>query len=207
MSREMVIKYNEGRLWGTMMGAYGACMAMRRENFVQIPDHFAVEDFYLSLKILEKGQKGVVNLDAICYEDVPNQLSEEFRRKVRISSGNFQNLKAFRSLLFKMNVLGFCFISHKVIRWMGPFLLLITLITNIFLLSSGLFYDLTLTLQLFLLILPITDFFLQKIHIHIITLRFVTHFYSMNLALLIGFLKYLKGVKTNVWEPTVRKHL
>ena len=207
MSREMVIKYNEGRIWGTMVGAYGACMAMRKENFVQIPENFAVEDFFLSLKILEKGQKSILNLNAVCFEDVPNKLNEEFRRKVRISSGNFQNLKTFYHLLFKFNPLSFCFFSHKVIRWLGPFLLLIALICNILLMRAGIFYQLTLAAQLLLLIIPVIDFFLQKIHLHIITLRFVTHFYSMNLALLIGFIKYLKGIKTNVWEPTVRKHL
>jgi len=36
-------------------------------------------------------------------------------------------------------------------------------------------------------------------------LRFVTHFYTMNLALLIGLVKHIKGVKTNVWEPTKRQ--
>jgi hypothetical protein len=35
-------------------------------------------------------------------------------------------------------------------------------------------------------------------------LLFVAHFYNMNLALLIGFFNYLKGVKTSVWQPTVR---
>ena len=33
---------------------------------------------------------------------------------------------------------------------------------------------------------------------------FVAHFYNMNLALLIGFLRYVKGVKSSVWQPTPR---
>ena len=206
MSREIMIKYNEGRIWGSMMGAYGACFAIRQEHFVQIPENFAVEDFYLTIKILQKQKRGIIELNAISYEDVPNQLNEEFRRKVRISSGNFQNMKAFSHLLTKITALSFCFFSHKVIRWIGPFLLLIAFISNIFLVSKGIFFVLTMAVQLLLLITPIIDFFLQKIHLHIITLRFVTHFYSMNLALLIGFVKYLKGVKTNVWEPTTRSY-
>jgi len=204
MSREIVIKYNEGKLWGTTMGAYGACFAIRKELVDIIPENFAVEDFYITVRTLEKGYRAIIDLEAVCYEDVPNFLQEEFRRKVRISSGNFQNLKAFSHLLAKFNPLAFCFISHKVIRWFGPFIIFSVLLSNLFLLSAGWFYVLTMTLQLLLLIIPIIDFFLRKIRLHIITLRFVTHFYTMNLALLIGFIKYLKGVKTNVWEPTKR---
>jgi len=45
---------------------------------------------------------------------------------------------------------------------------------------------------------------LKKIRIHNIILRFITHFYTMNLALLIGMFKAIKGVKSNVWKPTQR---
>jgi hypothetical protein len=40
--------------------------------------------------------------------------------------------------------------------------------------------------------------------LHFRFLRFVTHFLGMNLALIIGMARYLKGVKTNVWQPTKR---
>jgi cellulose synthase/poly-beta-1,6-N-acetylglucosamine synthase-like glycosyltransferase len=206
MSREIAIKHNEGKLWGIVMGAYGACYAIRSELFITIPLNFAVDDFFITLNAMENGAKGIIELNAICYEEVPNLMAEEFRRKVRISSGNYQNLKAFIHLLLKFNPLSFCFFSHKVIRWIGPFLLLVSFISNIMILSHSNFYLYTLVIQLVLLVVPLFDFFLHKIHIHIITLRFVTHFYSMNLALLIGFIKYLKGVKTDVWEPTKREH-
>lgn len=206
MSNEVMMKHNEGKIWGTMIGAYGACFAIRRECFVIIPESFAVEDFYITLKVLQNGYKAILNLDAHCFEDVPNRIHDEFRRKVRISSGNFQNMRVLTSLLFRFNPLSFCFFSHKVIRWHGPFLLILALVSNIFLAFHSSFYLLTLGLQLFLMIVPIIDFFLQKIHLHNITLRFVTHFYSMNIALLVGFIKYVKGAKTNVWEPTTRSY-
>jgi cellulose synthase/poly-beta-1,6-N-acetylglucosamine synthase-like glycosyltransferase len=204
MSREIQIKYNEGVLWGTTMGVYGACYAVRKELFPVIPESFAVEDFYITLCVLEKKYKSIIEIEAECYEDVPNFLPEEFRRKVRISSGNFQNLRAFSHLILKLNSLSFTFVSHKVIRWLGPFIITGAIIFNLFLLSNCPFYLVIFAIQLLLLIIPIIDFFLHKIHLHIIPLRFVTHFYTMNLALLIGFVKYLKGVKTNVWEPTKR---
>jgi cellulose synthase/poly-beta-1,6-N-acetylglucosamine synthase-like glycosyltransferase len=206
MSREITIKHNEGKVWGTMMGAYGACYAIRRELYTTIPEGFAVDDFYITLNGLMKGSKGILELNAVCYEDVPNELMDEFRRKVRISSGNFQNAKYFLALLTKFNSLGFCYVSHKVIRWIGPFLLGMVFVSNLMLLTFSSFYRFTMILQLVFLGMPIIDFFLREIRIQIIPLRFVTHFYSMNLALLVGFVKYLKGTKTNVWEPTTREY-
>jgi len=54
------------------------------------------------------------------------------------------------------------------------------------------------------MILPLFDLFLKSGEIHIRLLRFITHFYSMNLALFLGFFKYLKGINSNVWQPTKR---
>lgn len=204
MAREIFIKYAEGVIWGSTIGVYGACYAVRRVLFEKIPEGFAVEDFYITLKTLEKGSAAIMEPAAVCFEEVPNRMDEEFRRKVRISSGNFQNLRYFLPFLFRFNPKSFCFFSHKVIRWIGPLLLLIALVFNMLILNRSPFYLYLFLVQVFSLLVPILDFFLKKIHIHVIPLRFVTHFYSMNLALLLGLIKYLKGAKTNVWEPTKR---
>lgn len=206
MSREIMIKYYEGKVWGCVMGAYGACFAMRKKLFSPIPVNFSVEDFYQSIQILKNKQQSIMELNAICYEDVPNSMIEEFRRKVRISAGNFQNMNYFKHSLLRLDPIAFCFFSHKVIRWIGPFLLITIFISSAFAATHSKLYLFTFLIQSFFLIIPIIDFFLHKSHIHIIILRFVTHFYSMNLALLAGFIKHTKGINTNVWEPTTRKH-
>jgi hypothetical protein len=66
------------------------------------------------------------------------------------------------------------------------------------------FYLILVIVYAFVIFLPLTDFLLKKIKIHNILLRFITHFFSMNLALLIGMFRAMKGVKTNVWKPTKR---
>lgn len=214
ISREVKIKNSEARIWGTMMGPFGGCFAMRKELFVPVPQNFTVDDFYWNMKVLEKGFQSINELQAIVYEDVSNLISEEFRRKVRISVGNFQNTIMFKHLLngffTSKNLkhknpfgLALCFLSHKIFRWITPFLIILIVCVNILLIHS-LFYEFTLKVFLGTIILTFIDILFRKIGIHIVTLRFVTHFYSMNLALFIGFLKFLKGVKTNVWQPTRR---
>lgn len=205
MSREIKTKHNEGKIWGSMIGAYGACYAIRNELYKHVPEGYSVDDFYITMKVLEAKKDCILEMEAICLENVPNRLSEEFRRKIRISAGNFQNLGTFFPLLWPPDTgLAFSFFSHKVIRWLGPLFLLLVMASNIILSTTSQFYKALLIFHAVLLVSPIIDFLLRKIGVHIVFLRFITHFYSMNLALLAGFIKYLKGRETNVWHPTER---
>ncbi len=205
MSREIRLKYMEGKVWGTMNGAYGACYAMRNELFTPVPEGYSVDDFFITMKVLEKKYKCILDLEAVGYENVPNRIREEFRRRIRISAGNFQNLVYFYKLLWPpFTGLSFSFLSHKVLRWICPFLLILVIISNIFLYSFHPFYMGTLYTQAILLVIPFIDHLLRKIGLHIVILRFITHFYTMNLALLAGFLKFIKGSETDIWQPTQR---
>ncbi len=205
ISREVKIKHREGLIWGCMMGPFGGCFAFRRELFSPIPGNILVDDFYLNMLVLEQGKQCINELHSRVYEDVSNELSEEFRRKIRIAAGNFQNLRRFRKLLFPpFRGCAFSFLSHKVIRWFGPFILLFLLVLSLLLYPEHLVYRLAFLFQAFLLLLPVMDHFLRKIQLHVVILRFVTHFYAMNLALMLGFFKNLKGIHSNVWQPTRR---
>lgn len=205
MSREIRLKYHEGKAWGTMIGAYGACYSIRNEYYTKVPEGYSVDDFYITMKVLERKKKCILEMKALGYENVPNRLSEEFRRKIRIAAGNFQNLKTFYKLLWPPYTgVAFSFFSHKVLRWLGPFFLLFLLSSNSILAFNHPFYRILLIIQGGLIISPFIDFLLRKIGLHIVILRFITHFYSMNLALLAGFLKFIKGTETNVWQPTRR---
>jgi cellulose synthase/poly-beta-1,6-N-acetylglucosamine synthase-like glycosyltransferase len=205
ISREVYIKNREGLLWGTMMGPFGGCFAIRRDLYSPVPKTFLVDDFYICLKVIEKGYKAVNNLNAIVYEDVSNNLSDEFRRKVRIATGDFQNLNEFKKMLWPpWTGLSFSFMSHKVLRWITPLFIISAWILNFILALDSLFYLILFAGYNFVLILPLADFLLKKIKIHNVILRFITHFFSMNLALLKGMFKAIKGVESNVWKPTKR---
>jgi len=205
IQRENSIKLYEGQLWGTMMGAFGACYAIRANLFPAIPRNFFMEDFYITLSVIQSGKKSIAEPNAIAYEDVSNAIQEEFKRKIRISAGNFQNLAIFWPLIFKPYTgAGFSFLSHKVLRWLGPFFLIIAFIANCFLFNNSLFYQITFYLQLFGFITPLLDKCFSKLNLHIFGLRLMAYFYIMNLALLIGFFKYVKGIKSSAWNPTKR---
>jgi len=216
IGREVRIKHQESLLWGSMMGPFGGCYAVRKKNYTPVPDHFLVDDFYVNMSVLKQGFKCVSNIKASVYEDVSNDHKEEFRRKKRISAGNFQNLNKFAPLLFSRQPgVAFCFLSHKVIRWIVPLLVMVSLGISLYLgytaqLQTGHLplynnlYMLFALAQILVISIPLIDFILRKIGIHVLPLRFVSHFVLMNLALLAGFFRFLGGIKSNVWQPTKR---
>ncbi len=205
IQRENDIKYMEGKYNGNMMGAFGACYAMSARLFRPIPSHFIVDDFYLSMLVIEQEYQAIKEPDAICWEDVSTDWREEFKRKKRISAGNFQNLKRFKKLLNPLTgFTAFAFFSHKLLRWLGPLCIITAFITTLLLFYKNYFYLSLLILQVLGLLSPLMDYLLEKVGIKNRLLRFISYFYMMNWALLIGLFNYLKGIKTNVWQPTQR---
>lgn len=203
--RENYIKYYEGVIWGTTMGAFGACYAIRKSLFPAIPKNYLMEDFYITLYVITKGFRAICDLEAMAYEDVSNAVAEEFKRKIRISAGNYQNLSVYYPLLAKpLTGAGFSFWSHKFLRWMGPFLLIISTITAGILWDQNLFFRIAFVLQIAGMLSPFADKLLMKLNIHTFAIRLVAYFYLMNVALLLGFWKYIRGVRSGTWNPTQR---
>jgi cellulose synthase/poly-beta-1,6-N-acetylglucosamine synthase-like glycosyltransferase len=204
ISTEVSSKNAESLLWGTMMGPFGGCFALRKKLWEKIPSHFLVDDFFINMLVLQKGFKSINEPNAIVFEDVSNDLSDEFRRKIRISSGNFQNLFHYKHLLFDFSWIAFSFFSHKVLRWLTPFFILSIISILPFIIENQSFYFYFLIGIIFCFSLVSIDFLLKSLKVNIKLLRFLTHFTLMNVALFIGFLNYIKGVKSSIWEPTRR---
>lgn len=200
---ENKIKYQESVRWNMVMGAEGGCYAIRKVNFSKVPPKFFMDDFYITLNVIEQKKQIVFDNDAVCNEDVPTQALEEFKRKVRISIGNFQNLARYKKLLNPFwKGIGYAFLSHKVFRWITPFMLMICFFTSFALMFHSPIFIYIFLLQLAGFVTPVIDWLLN---INFSLLKFISHFYLMNLALLKGFVIYMKGVDSNVWQPTKRE--
>jgi cellulose synthase/poly-beta-1,6-N-acetylglucosamine synthase-like glycosyltransferase len=198
------IKEAESELFGKVMGVEGGCYIIRRDLFPNIPPLFFMEDFFVSLSVIEKKYKVLFNSKAVCFEDVSTHKQEEFKRKVRISIGNFQNLNRFKTLVFKeFFPVGLAFLSHKILRWLSPFFLILLFASSLFLMEQSAFYQgLVYSYFAFLFLGILGILFSQNKTVSWI--KYPGHFLYMNLALLKGFFIYLKGVNTNVWQPTSR---
>ncbi|MEC5129269.1 glycosyltransferase [Verrucomicrobiales bacterium BCK34] len=210
VGRENLIKFQEGVLWGQVIGAFGACYAMRANLFESVPENYIVDDYYLTVGCLAKGKKGIVDLEAVCYEAVSSDISEEFRRKRRIATGNFQNRRHFQNYFQPWGggfAAWFAFWSHKGLRWYGPFLLAGAFLSSLALtVLAPLFAILPAGFLITFAVAGFDKWQSQKIDgKHVKIFRFIRYFYAMNAALFLGWIAYAKGVQNSVWEPTRRE--
>lgn len=202
---ESMLKKAESEIFGFYPGVSGGFYAIRRELYAPVPEHFLVDDFYISMNVAISGYNTIITGRSVVYETIPNHPDLHFRRKNRIAAGNFQNLFHFaRRLVMPFNKIFIPFLSHKVIRWTGPFLFIILFIFNLFMLEVSVLHQLLFLIQLILIILPPLDILLSKAGINLVPLRFITHFALMNMALITGFFQFAGGIKSGIWEPTKR---
>lgn len=202
LSLENRIKAGESNAFNLIMGAEGGCYAIRNSQFSKVPSYFIVDDFFITMQVIKRGKFTLFNPLALCIEDVPGDTSGEYRRKVRISSGNFQNLFFFKRNLFLFwKPVCFTFWSHKVLRWLTPFFLLLCLISSLLLAAYDRVFVWLLVLQVIGLLFPAFNYLFKFRNA---ALKFISHFYLMNFALFEGFIKFTQGIKSSVWQPIKR---
>ncbi len=203
---ELKLKHSEGLIWGTMMGPFGACFSVRADLWREVPSDFIVDDFWTNMSVLQQGAKTMLSTTALSYENITGNASTEYRRKVRMSMGNLQNLNYFRSLLFSdIRGLSLSFWSHKVLRWFTPFLMITAylLMWYIYLKSDEL--KTLLIVVHIVLLLCLIDPLLARAGWKTGPLRAVRHFILMNIAMLQGYIKYWSGGAHAIWKPTERQ--
>ncbi len=145
---ENKIKEAEGSLQ-SVISANGAIFATRKALFqplsIQIPIN---DDLMITLQILRQHQRVVYEPEAIAEETTSPDMGNEFIRKIRISSLNFNAVPSMLALLHpKYGFTALAIFSHKLLRWLVPFLGLGMLVGNFLLLKQGGIYPLLLVGQ------------------------------------------------------------
>ena len=127
---EKAVRRLESRLHSTV-GATGAISAVRRDLFRPIPPRTILDDVYWPMRVAMQGYRVVHDESARAFDRLPDKAADEFRRKVRTLSGNFQLIVRLPSLLLPWrNPLWVQFLSHKLMRLAVPWLLLGMLVTS-----------------------------------------------------------------------------
>lgn len=121
---------------GSMVGATGALYAVRRDLLVPIPQGTLLDDVYIPMHVVRQGRRVVFESQAVARDDFATGSNREFRRKIRTLTGNFQLIRSDPWLITKRNPLLFEFVSHKVLRLFGPFMLAAILLSSLLLHTS-----------------------------------------------------------------------
>jgi biofilm PGA synthesis N-glycosyltransferase PgaC len=122
---------------GSVVGATGALYVVRRELLVSVPEGTILDDVYIPMHVVKQGKRVLFEPRARGW-DSPNLGAErEFARKVRTLSGNYQLLQLAPWLLGGQNPIRFEFVSHKLLRLVAPFALVVAFVTSALISSSG----------------------------------------------------------------------
>lgn len=202
---ETFIKKAEGKL-GIQISANGGIFAIRKELFREIPLKNAVtDDLFISLSVVAQGYKFTYSENSIAYENIGKDVRQEFNRKVRFSATNFETLVFHKSLLNGKNfLLSYAFFSHKVTRWILPFLLISIFLLSLIVSQFSLFVQLLFLFQIVFYIAGIAGYLLalEKIRIPFFSLPYF--FIVANIAILQGFKKFIQKKHSVIWESTER---
>ncbi|MGA9520947.1 MAG: glycosyltransferase family 2 protein [Myxococcaceae bacterium] len=202
---ESLIKFYEGKR-GAVMGANGGLYAIRRTLFQALPPGTIVDDFVIPLRILEKGYDVLYDPEAVAWEETTEDYAREFGRRARIAAGNFQSLRMVpRLLLPTAGFRAFAFWSHKVLRWCAPAFMAMALVANAFLLDGGPLYWATFSAQLAFYGLAFIGRRTRKVPGILRKAASVAYYFvSMNLAMAVGFWRFVRGTQRAAWDRTVR---
>ncbi|HRE41214.1 MAG TPA: glycosyltransferase family 2 protein [Ignavibacteria bacterium] len=205
---ESYLKKQDSDLY-TACGAAGEIFAIRKSLWEQgVPQNAIIEDFVLSMKLVEKGYRIIYEPNAYAEEEPSLNMESEFKRRVRIAAGGFQAIVWLKKLLnpFYYRVVTFEYVSHRVLRWaIVPFLLPIIFLLNIVLsFINPIFYTYILIIQILFYMCSFIGYLLEskKIKIKVFYLPYVLTL--MNVAAVFGFFRFIKGEQTVIWEKVKR---
>jgi cellulose synthase/poly-beta-1,6-N-acetylglucosamine synthase-like glycosyltransferase len=186
----------------TLVGATGGVYAIRRELFKPLPAHKPlVDDFLIPLEIPRRGLRMLYEPAALAYEDTGGSVRAEFNRRVRIGAQNFSGIPEFIDLLHpRYGYLAFALWSHKILRWLVPFFSLLVFGTTAALMFVNPAYQVIFGLEVALLALVLVGYLSEALHIRIGILSIPYYVIAMNVALLVGFFRFLLGRQKTTWN-------
>lgn len=207
---ESFIKKSESQI-GSALGAVGELFAIRKDLFEEIENDTILDDFIISLRIAQKGFKIKYVPEAYAIESASINIHEELKRKTRIAYGGFQTITRLKSLLnpLKNPLLTFQYFSHKILRWtLVPFAFLTVLISNLYLAIEynwkG-FFSIVFSLQIIFYFFVLLGGLLQSKKTNFKILFAPYYLFIMNLAEIIGLLRFLRKSQSVNWEKAKRE--
>jgi len=204
---ESALKKWDSELY-SVVGAAGELFSIRKELFEIIPLDTLIEDFYLTLRIAQKGYQVRYEPEAYAMEGPSASVGEELKRKIRIAAGGIQAIVRLSPLLnpFKYGILSFQYVSHRVLRWsLAPLALLVLLLTNIVLAIQGsAFFQAILLLQIGFYVAAFIGKVCETRKLKVKAFFVPYYFFIMNYAVYMGLVRFLKGSQSVLWEKAKR---
>ncbi len=198
---EKWIRAAESRFYSTV-GATGALYAIRREDFVPLAEDAILDDFELPMEIVRGGKRVVFEGGAVLFDELQNDMAGERKRKVRTLTGNYQAM-ARHPWMFspRRNPVWLQFISHKVLRLVAPYAMLLALLSSLVLAFDLAFFLLLAIGQLAFYASALLGILLPALRRSRL-ISFAAVFVELNAAAVMAFYRYVSGQVDVRWDKT-----
>lgn len=204
---EAALKRMDAELY-SVVGAAGEIFSLRTNLFETLEPDTLLDDFMISLRIAQKGYRVMYAPEAYAIESPSSSIKEELKRKVRICAGGIQSIVRLKALLnpFRYGILAFQYVSHRVLRWsIAPLSLLLMIPASYLLMGMyGGIYTVIFVGQMMFYLLALLGWYLENKQISIKVFFVPYYFFIMNLAVYMGFVRYMKGKQSVLWERARR---
>lgn len=200
---EMFLKTGESEI-GAGLGASGAIYAVRRRDYRPLPAQTMADDLLEPLLIrMHTGGDVVLHTAARAWQLTPQQVTDEFRRRIRTGGGIAHALSETRRLLLpEWGTVSLALWSHKALRLMGPWILLAVMGGTVW--SHQPASRLLFALQAVLYGAALLAGPLRVVPAVGKAAVAARYFVVLNAALAVGSLKFLLGLARPTWDRTER---
>lgn len=205
---ESTLKRLDSELYSAM-GAAGELNAIRTHLYKPMPENALLDDFVMSMQMVDEGYKIAYTSDAYASEYGSASLAEESKRKRRIAAGGLQSSWWLRHMMNPLRnpIVAFQFVSHRVLRWsITPIALLMLIPVNAALvaMNAGTLYTVTGVLQILFYVAAALGWILRRYGIKQKVLHAIYYFLFMNINVFRG-MSYLQSHKGGgTWEKAKR---
>lgn len=183
---------------GSTLGAHGAFYLFRTSLFDSLDENTINDDFILPMRIVKKGYQAVYEPELVALELEPTDPDNDFKRRLRISAGNMQQVIQLADMLLpKYRGVAFAFLSGKGLRLATPYLLIVCFITALLLASYPLF-SLALFVQCLLYTTAVLSYLFPILFRHKVC-KVMLYVVMGHYANFVGGLRYLCGVGAKGW--------
>jgi cellulose synthase/poly-beta-1,6-N-acetylglucosamine synthase-like glycosyltransferase len=205
---ESTLKKWDSELYSTM-GAAGELYAIDPKLVREVPDNALLDDFMMSMYIVDEGKRIAYSPDAYAMEYGSADIHEESKRKRRIAAGGLQSIWWLRKMLnpLRQPLVAFQYISHRVLRWsVTPIAMVIMLAVNSMLvaLGAGTIYTIILALQILLYLAALAGYIMNE-HGHKNKMLYTAYYFVfMNLNVFPGMAYHRTHSNSGAWEKAKR---
>jgi len=200
---ELFIRSQESNL-GILVAGSGPIFALRRTFFEPL-DPAISEDFVLPMKAAIKGYRNIYEPEAISSEWLFQvNMRDMFKTRVRTTTLDTRSVLICKTLInpFRYPLYSWGLISHKLLRWLVPYFLILILVANLFLIHTP-FFQIILILQIIFYFSALTGYLWQRSGKPSFIFGIPFSFCLVNLAALVGVARFFTGKKSGQWE-TIR---